>query len=264
MHPVVTIALRAARSAAETMTHAIDRPDRVRVLDSTPGAMVTSLDHETEKNLVFHLQKAYPDHSIVSTLGTQITGKDKHNTWLINPLQGTDNFVHGYYHCCVSVALKTDDRVMHAVMINPAQNEEFTASRGSGAQLNKSRLRVSRKDSLQNAFVALAAADGSDTENRVLLGLQERLHGVAGQARISGCPALDIAYVASGKVDAGWISGLDRDAMAAALLILQESGALFSDENANPGLQGNELLCGSARTFKQLLQMRQSLASTAR
>lgn len=260
MHPVVTIALRAARSAAETMTHAMDRPDRVKVLDNTPDGMITSLDHDAEKNLVYHLQKAHPDYGIVSTLGTRIDGKDRTNTWLINPLQGTDNFVHGYYHFCVSLALRSGDRITHAVMINPAQGEEFTASRGSGAQLNSTRLRVSKKDSLQHAFVAVAPADRSEKENRLLLGLQQQLQPMSCQIRQSGCAALDIAYVASGKLDAGWIAGLDTETMAAALLILQESGALFSDENANPALQGQELVCGSARTFKQLLQIRQSLA----
>jgi len=259
MQPVVNIALKAARSAAETTIHAIDRPDRVKVLDSTPGKMVTSMNHEVEKNLIYHLQKAHPGYGIVSTLGTQIDGRDRNNTWLISPLQGTDNFVHGYYHFSISVALRSNNRITHAVMINPAQGEEFTASRGSGAQLNKTRLRVSKKENLQDAFIGLSPVDRTEEESRVLAGLQQRLQLMDCQIRQSGCSALDIAYVASGKLDASWIGGLDTDALAAALLILQESGALFSDENANPALLGKELICGSARTFKQLLQIRQSL-----
>lgn len=262
MHPVVNIALRAARSASESIIHATDRLDRVKVLSSDGHEVITSMDHDAEKNLLFHLRKAYPDYSIHSRLSGYLPGKDESNVWLIDPMHRAGNFIHGFNHICVTVALKCGDRVLHAVMINPTQAEEFTASRGNGGQLNKQRLRVGRKDTLQQALVSLAGTQPGPEQKQLLLGLQDRLLDADVDLRMTGCPALDVAYVASGKLDAGWTNENSECAMAAARLILQESGALSSDENANPALTGKEMIFGTPRCFKQLLQIRQSLSHT--
>lgn len=262
MHPVVNIALRAARSASESIIHATDRLDRVEIIEKSGHHVITSMDHDAEKSLFYHLQKAYPDYSIHSRLSGYHAGKDENNVWLIDPLHVTSSFIRGFNHFCVSVALKSGNRIQHAVLINPTQAEEFTASRGNGAQLNKSRLRVSRQENLQQAFVSLAGTNPGKEQKRLLLGLQDRLLDADVSLRMTGCPALDVAYVASGKLDAGWTNELSECSMAAAKLILQESGALFSDEKANPALSGDELIFGTPRCFKQLLQIRQSLAQT--
>lgn len=262
MHPVVNIALRAARDAAEMVGHAVDRLDRIRVLDDDPVNPATSMSHDVERTLLYHLQKAYPDYSIQSRLSGHTAGRDTDNTWLIDPLHGSGNFIRGLGHCCISLALQSGNRISHAVLINPLLKEEFTASRGSGAQLNASRLRVSRQERLQHAWVGLAPTRTGREPNDTLLALQDRLLEGDNQLRIIGCPPLDIAYVASGKLDAGWTDESDSISLAAARLILQESGALFSDENGNPAMQGKEWLYGTPRCYKQLLQLRQALGAS--
>ncbi len=262
MHPVINIALRAARDAAEMVYHAVDRLDRIQVLDDDPVNPATSMGQDVERTLLYHLQKAYPDHNFLSRLSGHIKGRDEDNTWLIDPLHGSGNFVRGLGHCCISLTLKSGNRISHAVLINPLLKEEFTASRGSGAQLNASRLRVSRKERLQQAWVGLAPTRTGTEHGSQFLALQDRLLEGDNQLRINGCPPLDLAYVASGKLDAGWTDETDEISLAAARLILQESGALFSDENGNPAMQGKESLYGTPRCYRQLLQLRQALGKT--
>lgn len=259
MHPVVNIALRAARDAAEMVHHAVDRLDRIRILDDDPVQPATSMAQDVERTLLYHLQKSYPDYSVHSRLSGQVAGRDQENTWLIDPLHGSGNFIRGLGHCCISLALQTGNRVQHAVLINPLLKEEFTASRGGGAQLNTSRVRVGRRERLQHAFVGLSPVRNGAEHKKTFLSLQDRLLEGDNQLRISGCAPLDMAYVASGKLDAGWTDETDTVSLAAARLILQESGALFSDERGNPAMQGEESLYGTPRCYRQLLQLRQAL-----
>lgn len=256
MHPVVNIALRAALGAAETIAHATDRLDRVRILERRGSELVTSMDKDAEAALLYHLRKSYPDYSVQSRLSGYTEGRDTHNTWLIDPLDGNAGFLRGLPDFCVSLALKSGNRVSHAVVVNPLLNEAYTATRGSGAQLNKLRLRVSRQDSLQHAVVALDAH--CDTET--LLALQRELRSAEAGLRMTGCLALDVVAVAAGRMDAGWCCGRNSTRLAAALLILQESGALISDESGNPDVGGaGELVFGNPRCFKHLLKLRQSV-----
>lgn len=257
MHPVITIALRAARDAAEMVHHASDRLDRVRILENDPVQPVTSMHRDIERTLLYHLQKAYPDHGIESTLSGHTPGRNPDNTWLLDPLQGSGNFLRGLGNCCISLALRTGDRVQHAVLIDPLLKEEFTASRGNGAQHNAGRLRVGRGERLQQAWVSVAPT--TEAGHRTALPLQERLREGENQIRMSGCAPLDVVNVASGKLDAGWTDESDPIIMAAAGLILLESGALFSDETANPAMKGREWLFGTPRCYRQLLQLRQAL-----
>jgi myo-inositol-1(or 4)-monophosphatase len=257
MHAIVNIALRAARDAAELIARNSERLDRVKILEQQGNRSITNMDRDSDRTIIYHLQKAYPDFGIESRLSGTIEGKDSNNTWLIDGLSGSANANKGYTHFCVSVALKTADRVSHGVLVNPLTREEFTASRGSGAQLNASRLRGSKSENLAAGFVSLDAEPGSESENKLLLEIQARL---LTNIRLGGCAPLDLAYVAAGKLDAGWTRETDPCTLSAALLILQESGALVSDQTGNPITAGSsELIFANARCFKQLLQLRQSL-----
>lgn len=256
MHPVVNIALRAALSAAETIAHATDRLDRVRILERRGFALVTSMDQDAEATLLYHLRKSYPDYSVQSRLSGYSEGRDTHNCWQIDPLEGNAGFLRGLPDFCVSLALKSGNRVNHAVVVNPLLNEAYTATRGAGAQLNKLRLRVSRQDALQHAMLGLDNSGDSD----ILLALQHELHASQATVRMTGSRALDMVAVAAGRLDAGWCSGQDSTTLAAALLILQESGALVADARGNPDISdGKELVFGNPRCFKHLLKLRQSV-----
>ncbi len=260
MHALVNIALRAARDAAELIARNSERLDRVKVVEQIGTQTITNMERDADRTIIYHLQKAYPDYGIDSLLSGAIEGKDVNNTWLIDAVNGGANANRGYTHFCVSIALRTGDRVTHGVLVNPLSREEFTASRGSGAQLNDGRMRVSKAETLENGFVALDAQPGDETASKLLLDLQGKLLNLQTNVRLGGASALDLAYVAAGKLDAGWTRETDPRALSAALLILQESGALISDQSGNPMTQGSrELIFGNPKCFKQLLQLRQSL-----
>lgn len=262
MHPVINIALRAARSAAEQIIHVSDRLDRVSVIEDKNGNLVTSMDVDVERTLIYHLQKAYPDYSIDSRLSGYTEGADKENVWLIDPLVSNRNFYKGYGSFCVTLALKTPKGISHGVVVNPVANQEFTASRGDGAQLNDSRVRIGKMLSLENAYVALDPEQSGD--DTFLPQLQEQLLALPVHLRMSGCAALDMVYVAAGRLDAGWCRQQHHSSIAAAQLILLESGALLSDPSGNPQTQGSkELLFGNPKCFKHLLQIRQTLKAQA-
>jgi len=259
MHPVINIALRAARSAAEQIIHTADRLDRINIIEDKNGQLITSMDVDVERTIVYHLKKAYPDFSIESRLSGLTAGADTDNVWLVDPLVSNRNFLRGYGSFCISVALKTSRGVTHGVVINPLGNQEFSASRGSAAQLNDSRMRTGNLTTLENAYVGLDPDTAPEGDN-FLLQLQSQLLALPCHVRMSGCAALDMVYVAAGRLDAGWCRPQHHTSIAAAQLILQEAGALLSDPQGNPQTTGsNELLFGSPKCFKHLLQIRQSL-----
>ena len=259
MHAIVNIALKAARDASEVLAHNIDRLDRVRVVEQNGDQAITNMDLDSEKTIIYHLQKAYPDYTIQSRVSGTINGRDTNNVWIIDPLCGNVNYMRGISHFCVSVALATDGRVNHAVLVNPMLREEFTASRGTGAQTGTQRLRVSKSKTLEKGFVSLDSAPLNAAHSEKVMKMQQSLYGLQCEVRLTGCPALDLAWVAAGRLDAGWLGENDPSTIAAAILILQESGALISDAAGNPEVSsGADLIFGNPKCFKQMLQFRQA------
>ncbi|HBN14341.1 MAG TPA: hypothetical protein DD407_04820, partial [Pseudohongiella sp.] len=166
MHPVINIALRAARSAAEQIAHVSDRLDRVNVVEDHGGNLVTSMDLDAERTILYHLRKAYPDFSVESRISGYTEGADRANTWLIDPIVGNRNFYRGVGAFCVSVALRTSKGITQGVLVNPATNQEFTASKGDGAQLNATRIRVGKASELEQSMIAL---DGDPQGETVIM-----------------------------------------------------------------------------------------------
>lgn len=262
MHAIVNIALKAARDASEVLAHNSDRLDRVHVINDSNGQVITNMDMDSEKTILYHLQKSYPAYSIQSRVSGFIEGEDKNNVWIIDPLCGSANYRRGIANFCVSVALSVGGRVQHGVLINPMLREEFTASRGTAAQVNSQRLRVSKNTILDNGLVTLGTDAANEGHNALLLSLQKELLGLQCDARLTGCAALDLAWVAAGRADAGWLGQNDPSSIAAALLIIQESGALISDVAGSPDLSvANELVFGNPKCFKQMLQLRKAAAN---
>tara|TARA_R110002072_G_scaffold233478_1_gene391030 strand:+ start:42373 stop:43167 length:795 start_codon:yes stop_codon:yes gene_type:complete len=261
MHPVINIALRAARSAAEQIAHVSDRLERISIVEDHGGNLVTSMDLDAERTMLYHLRKAYPDYSVESRISGFTEGADRDHVWMIDPIVSNRNFQRGYGSFCVSLALRTSRGVVHGVIINPTTNQEYTASRGDGAQLNASRIRTGKQTNLENAFVSLDADPAGEPE--LMARLLAELSALPVQIRVSGCPALDMVNVAAGRLDAGWCAQQHPASVAAAQLILLESGALLGDPQGNPQIQDSkELLFSNPKCFKQLLQIRQSLRAT--
>ena len=254
MHALLNLALRAARDAAELLAHQFDRLDRVKKLEASTHGLLTSANLDAEKSILYHLQKAHPEHCYSSRGSDKIEGSDPSVVWLIDPMTGTDNFVKGVPHFAVSVACQIDNQIQHAVLINPLLNEEFSASRGQGANLGGRRLRVSAKSRLQGSLVALdSPAEEYLAES---LELQQKLVNSGAAISMSGCATLDLANTAAGRFVGGITSNIDSNSLASALLILQESGGLIGDRQGNPDVSNaRTLVFGNPGCFKQILKL---------
>lgn len=254
MHPMITIALRAARDAAEAIALSSDRLDRVQILNDTPAGFLTSMDQNSDKTILYHLEKTYPTHSFHSRVSGLKQGTDKEVLWLIDPLVGNRNFASGYTQFAVSIACQVGGVLKHAVIINPLANEEFIATRGDGAQLNTRRIRVSSKIEFENALISI------NPENIALptaINLQSLLLERGSHIRMSGCTALDILHAAANRVQGGWAANTNPLSVAAANLVLQEAGGLIGSETGNPdSTHGQELVFANPRFFKALLKAR--------
>jgi myo-inositol-1(or 4)-monophosphatase len=254
MHPIINIALRAAREAATLMVQAHARPDRVKVFEKGPNDYVTDVDRQVEETLIHHLRKSYPDHSFLCEESGLQEGADKDTVWIIDPIDGTRNFILGFPHFCISMACVQRGKLQHALIMD----QEFTASKGSGAQLNGNRIRVGKRAKLEGGAISLSCAGLRNYET--MLALQHKLAGVAGALRFTGSTALDLAYVAAGRLDAGWTSGVSSWDSAAGMLLVQESGGLISDSAGNPDcLNSDNLVFGNPKCFKSLLKLTSGL-----
>jgi len=254
MHPLVNIALRAARDAGEALAHSIDRLDRIDILRDDGDQLLTSMDEQADKTLIYHLSKAYPDYGIVSRVSGLTGGASPTHRWLIDPVAGNRNFASGNSQFAVSVACEIDGRVAHAVLFNPLLREEFCASRGGGAQLNARRIRTGNRTELKNALIGLNP-QRLDTER--FLSLQRDLMATGASPRLSGCSALDMAYVACGRLSAGWCAGGADTDLACATLILQEAGGFVGDERGGPDTRNaREIVFGNPKLFRELVKIR--------
>ncbi len=258
MHALVNIALRAANDAGEALAHSSERLDKVSVLDSNPDNFVTSLDENANRTILYHLDKAFPTHSIQSRVSGLKQGTDKSTTWLVDPLIGGQNLARGYPAYGVSIACEINGVLSHSVIVCPALREEITASRGKGAQINSRRIRVNAEPKLGSALFAVNASASS---LELQLGMERNLINQGGSIRNCGVAALDLVGTAIGRLDGGWTDQKPSIGLAAALLILQEAGGLVANEAGNPNTSSaNELIYGGPSVFKQLLKIRSSLA----
>ncbi|MCY1339892.1 Inositol-1-monophosphatase [compost metagenome] len=258
MQPMLNIALRAARSAGELIFRSIERLDVISVNEKDAKDYVTEVDRAAELSIVQALRKAYPNHGILGEEGGLLEGKGEgaDYLWIIDPLDGTTNFIRGVPHYAVSIACKYKGRLEHAVVLDPVRQEEFTASRGRGAALNGRRLRVSPRKSLEGALLGTgfpfrdSQLDNLDN----YLGMFRSLVGQTAGIRRAGSASLDLAYVAAGRFDAYWEFGLSEWDMAAGALLVQEAGGLVSDfTGGHDFLEKGHVVAGNTKCFKAVL-----------
>lgn len=257
MEPMINIALRAARRAGDRIVRASDELERLEVQSKGVNDFVSEVDLEAEREIVYHLHKAWPDHAILGE-ETGLTGNENAEfRWVIDPLDGTTNFLRGIPHYAVSMACMHRGKVEHAVVLDPVRREEFTASRGRGAQLNGRRIRVSKLDRLDNALLGTGIPfrghcdERLEDYSRCIASLAGRCAGI----RRAGAASLDLAYVAAGRLDAFWEIGLQQWDIAAGSLLVREAGGLVSDVDASDHyLDSGNIVCGNPKCFKAVLQ----------
>ncbi len=255
---MLTIALRAARKAGEMIERALERVDVVNIEEKGRNDFVTDVDKASEKEIIYHLRKAYPDHRITGE-ETGTTGSEESDyEWIIDPLDGTTNFIHGIPHFAISIACIHKGQIEHAVVLDPIKREEFTASRGRGAALNGRRLRVSSRRGLDGALIGTGipfSGFAMDNMTPYLAALQEIASQTAGIRR-PGAASLDLAYVAAGRFDGFWEMNLQQWDIAAGVLLVKEAGGLISDfRGGNDFLNTGHVVCASPKVFKPLLQI---------
>ena len=259
MHPLLNIALQAARDAAEAIAHSSDRLDRIKIINDDPVNFLTSMDLEAEKTIFYHLEKAYPEHSFHSRASGLKQGENKNTVWLIDPLIGNRNFATGYTQFGVSLACQIDGVVQHALIVCPLLGEEFIATRGAGARLNSHRIRVGKRNEISGS---LFSVNPEGMKSDVALALQAEFMKAGASPRISGCTAIDIIQVAADRLQGGCSANENSLTLAAAKLILQEAGGLLGTESGNPDLtDAKELLFGNPKIYKQLSLLRKGLAA---
>lgn len=264
MEPMINIALRAARKVGENIVRASDDLDRFEVKAKGVNNFVTEVDESAEQELIYHLQKAYPDHAVLGEETGLHGSEDAEYRWVIDPLDGTTNFVRGIPHYAVSIACLHKGKMEHAVVLDPVRREEFTASRGKGAQLNGHRIRVSALPSLEGALLGTGIPFKNHCDDK-LAAYSKTVEVLAGQTagiRRPGAASLDLAYVAAGRFDAFWEVGLSAWDMAAGALLIREAGGLVADiDGSDSFLESGNIVAGNPKCFKAVLQTVRPLLS---
>jgi myo-inositol-1(or 4)-monophosphatase len=262
MHPMINIALRAARKAGEVIMRNHQQLNAIKTSQKSMNDYVTNVDQSAEKEILYHLHKAYPEHSILteeSGLVAPLKGDSDEFQWVVDPLDGTLNFIHDIPHYAVSIACIHNGKIQHAVILDPIRNEEFIASRGQGAQLNGKRIRVSNTTSLTNSMFltgipSLTRQQPYQAQYHKTLGLLQENHQAT--FRNSGSAALNLAYIAAGRADAYWEPSLKPWDMAAGILLVQEAGGLICDFNGdNKFYQSGNIIASNKKCLKPLLQL---------
>ena len=255
---MLNIALRAARSAGELIIRSTERLDAIAVNEKEAKDYVSEVDRAAEQTIINVLRKAYPNHGILGEEGGSLAGSGEgaDYVWIIDPLDGTTNFLRGVPHYAVSIACKYKGRLEHAVVVDPIRQEEFTASRGRGAALNGRRMRVSARKSLEGALLGTGFPfrDGQLNNLDNYLNMFRSLVGQTAGIRRAGAASLDLAYVAAGRYDAFWEFGLSEWDMAAGALLIQEAGGLISDfTGGHEFLEKGQIVAGNTKCFKAVL-----------
>jgi len=254
MHPALNIAVRAARQAGNIIARSADRVDALVVGSKSKNDFVSDVDRLAEQEIINTLRKAYPHHAILAEESGATPGSDEFQ-WIIDPLDGTTNFLHGFPQYAVSIALMHKGRLDQAVVYNPISQELFTASRGGGAKLNDRRLRVTKRNSLDGALLGTGFPFRQQHLLDMYLATFKALHTDTAGIRRAGSAALDLAFVAAGRLDGFWEFGLSPWDMAAGVLLIQEAGGLVGDMGGGHDyMESGNIVAGNPKVFKAMLQ----------
>ena len=274
MHPMINVAIKAARSAGNIINRASLNLERLQVARKQQNDFVTEVDQAAENAIIEVLREAYPTHHILAeeigylngleeSLGpltfTQamqqaVPGQD-HYLWVIDPLDGTTNFIHGFPQFAVSIGLLVNGVIQQAVIYDPTRDELFTATKGSGAYLNHRRLRVAAQIRLADCLIGTGFPFRDDQDLDGYLKLFKTISRSCAGLRRPGAAALDLAYVAAGRLDAFFEGDLKPWDMAAGVLLIQEAGGLIGTYAGEEGyLSTGQIMAANPKIFAQLVQ----------
>ncbi len=255
---MINTAVKAARRAATIINRASFDLDQIRVSHKGPNDFVSEVDHAAEQAIIDVLRQAYPDHAILAEeSGASSNLHDENeNVWIIDPLDGTTNFIHGFPQYAVSIALQQRGQITQAVVYDPTRNELFTATKGVGAFLNEKRIRVAKRDKLADSLIGTgfpySDLSGLDEYLKMFKAMTEKTAGL----RRPGSAALDLAYVAAGRLDGFFEKKLKPWDMAAGALLVSEAGGIISDfTGEGHHMTKGDVIAGSPKIFAQMLNV---------
>lgn len=256
MHPTLNIAIKAARRAGQIINRASLDIGQLKVGVKQQSDFVTEVDKAAEAAIIEILRETYPKHAILAEETGHSGQLDSEYQWIIDPLDGTTNFIHGFPQYAVSIAMAHKGVLTHAVVYDPSRNELFTASKGAGAFLNDKRIRVSKSTKLEESLIGTGFPyrmfDHVDAYLAIFKEMTKRTAGV----RRPGAASLDLAYVACGRLDGFWEFGLSPWDMAAGALLISEAGGLVGDLAGEADyLKTGNIVCGTPKVFAQILQV---------
>src|SRR5438270_2055102 len=254
MHPILNIAVRAARRAGSIINRAALDGSPLEVTSKRANDFVTKIDKAAEEAIIGIVRNAYPEHAFLAEESGKTDGAAEY-TWVIDPLDGTTNFIHGFPQYCVSIGIQHRGALAHAVVYDPVRNELLTASRGRGAFLNGRRIRVSTLARFPDALVGTGFPFKEVTRLELYTRQLQTMMKTCAGVRRAGAAALDLAYVACGRLDAFWELGLSPWDMAGGALLIQEAGGLVGDLNGDQGyMQSGDIAAATPKVFTALLE----------
>lgn len=254
MQPMLNIAVRAARSAGEIILRSADKASHLAVDSKGKNDFATEIDRLAEKEIISIIKAAYPEHSILAEESGEHAGNDF--VWVIDPLDGTTNFIHGFPQYAVSIALKYKGRIEIGVVYDPLREELFTAKRGGGAMLNNRRLRVTGLTSMKGALIGTGFPFKVPQHLDAYLNMFRAITIDSAGIRRAGSAALDLAYLAAGRLDAFWEIELKEWDMAAGILLVKEAGGVATDFSFKDNyLASGNLIAGSPRMHQLMYQL---------
>jgi myo-inositol-1(or 4)-monophosphatase len=253
MHPMLNTAVSAARQAGTFIVRSLEKRQYLQIDTKGQNDFVSEVDRQAEKTIIKILRKAYPNHAILAEESGAQKGDDYE--WVIDPLDGTTNFLHGNPQFGISIALRYKDEIEQAVIYDPLRDELYTASRGAGAFFNNRRVRVTGLSSLNGALLGTGFPFRMQDHIDTYLNMFKALFHQVTDVRRPGAVSLDLAYIAAGRLDGFWEMGLGEWDMAAGALIIQEAGGLVSDfVGSNNYLKTGNIIAGNPKVHKAILQ----------
>ncbi len=253
MHPMLNIAVRAARQAGNIIARSFPHVDSLSVDTKSRNDFVSDVDRLAEQEIINTIHKAYPDHAILAEESG--SSGDSEYVWIIDPLDGTTNFLHGFPQFAVSIALSFRGKLDQAVVYDPISQDLYTASRGAGAQLNGRRIRVASRKTLDGALLGTGFPFKDDSILDTYLATFKALFGDTAGIRRPGSAALDLAYVAAGRLDGFWEFGLNPWDMAAGALLIQEAGGKVGDfAGGDDFLESGNVIAGNLKVHDAMLK----------
>lgn len=247
MAPMLNIAVRAARAAGNVIQRSMDRVHDLSISSKGQNDFVTEIDHRAEAAIIQTISDSYPDHAFLAEESGQ--SGDSDYVWIIDPLDGTTNYLHSFPQYAVSIALEVKGTLQQAVIFDPFKNEMFTASQGSGAYLNDHRIRVSARKKLPGALIGTGFPFKEQARLELYLDTFRDLFPMTSGIRRAGSAALDLAWVACGRMDGFWEFGLNPWDMAAGILLIREAGGAVTDMQGGNDVYQGDIIGGNGNLY---------------